>query len=62
MTDSNRRQELEALLAVLQQPGHAVPSQELIEYLRLVSLRSQASVPCQHDLGPLQYAAVPPVC
>ena len=38
MADKNRRQEVEALLDVIQQPGHAVPMLELTEYLRLVSL------------------------
>jgi len=48
MADKNRRKEVEALLAVVQQSGHAVPLQELTEYLRLVSnagITSTQSVP-----------------
>lgn len=38
MADKNRRKEVEALLAAIRQPGQTVPVQELIEYLRLVSV------------------------
>ena len=44
MTDANRRKELEALAASFQQPGRAVPVEELTEYLRLVSLQVSFSL------------------
>ena len=38
MADVNRKNELDKLLAAIQEPSQSAPINELIEYLRLVSL------------------------
>ena len=44
MSEHNRRQELQSLLAAIQSPGQAVPIPELAEFLRLVCFESICQV------------------